>query len=420
MGKLQVVSEYCESRQQEESDVRTNRFAATTLLLSVLVLSFTANIAVTTNQFGLKTITLNLNSETIPAQTDREPMVLTSNADFALLGATGVGTPSDPYTFDGLRIQSTDTCIRIQNTTAYFVISNSFFETDNSVPAIEFDNVENGRVEQCVITGGSNGVIFYDSLDCEVIDCIIYSCYYGVTFINTSNSSIVETNIHNNEKGILMEHSDHVDIVNNSIYSSTDFGLEVAFYSHNNSIYGNDIGWNNSGDENVLDSGADNVFDDGVSVGNRWTDFNGTEPFTIPGTGGSVDNFAQLLEDTTNPVLSELLDMAIDVDSVGNTVTWSGFDEFPESYILKYNDLNVESAVWNGYDITYNLDELEVGTHIIKLEVYDGAGNMASDEILVSVVSFVLGGIGTELVMIASAVTVVSFLIIVVLIKKLS
>jgi hypothetical protein len=102
---------------------------------------------------GLKSITVSpIQVTTVAQYQTSEPLLITSNADFAVLGATGVGTPSDPYTFENLQISDTESGIQIQDTTAYFVISNCKLES-NEAPVVIFDNVENGRVEQCEITG---------------------------------------------------------------------------------------------------------------------------------------------------------------------------------------------------------------------------------------------------------------------------
>jgi hypothetical protein len=53
------------------------------------------------------------------------------------------------------------------------------------------------------------------------------------------------------------------------------------------------------------------------------------------------------------------------------------------------------------------------------MHVYDAAGNNASDEVIVTAVYFMLGGLGTEMVMWASALTVVILLLVVVIIKKM-
>ena len=70
--------------------------------------------------------------------------------------------------------------------------------------------------------------------------------------------------------------------------------------------------------------------------------------------------------------------------------------------------------------MTFDLDHLIVGTYMISITVSDGAGNSATDSISVIVVEFILGGLGTELVMIASGITLVVFLVMIVLVKKMT
>ncbi|MHA2080091.1 MAG: right-handed parallel beta-helix repeat-containing protein [Candidatus Thorarchaeota archaeon] len=372
---------------------------------------------------GLKSITVSpIQVTTVAQYQTSEPLLITSNADFAVLGATGVGTPSDPYTFENLQISDTESGIQIQDTTAYFVISNCKLES-NEAPVVIFDNVENGRVEQCEITGQTTGLVLEESRDCSVVESSFYGTFIGVMLLYTSNCTVIDNSIHNNNRGIIIEQSDHCDILNNSIYKNWNHGIEIAAYSHNNTIYGNSIGWNYAAlgyGFNVLDNGEDNTFDDNSSIGNFWSDYNESETYIIPGSGGSIDAFAQLLEDIVGPIIVELDDIAIDVETTGNTLTWLVHDEFPDLYVIHENGLETVSTIWNGGNITHGLDHLPIGTHVIRVVLFDGAGTTSSDEVLVSVVSYLLGGIGTEFVLIASGITAACFVIIILLAKKLS
>ena len=404
--------------------MRMKRGIIALVLVSFLILSTIGSMMVASGHSGLKSFIVSPIRDTAIAQYQTsEPLYITSNADFALLGATGVGTPSDPYIFENLQISNNGISIIIQDTTAYFVISNCKLESGDSNSVILFNNVENGRVEQNEIIGGSSGLDLRGSRDCTVVDNSIYGSWNGITLRSTSNITVIDNRIHNNHRGILIELSNYSDILNNSIYSNGGYGIEITFFSHNNTIYGDSIGWNDvsGGDEvNAIDNGEDNSFDDGSSIGNFWSDFNESETYQIQGTGGSLDTFAQILEDTVDPIIVPLVDTAIDVETSGNTLTWLVYDQFPESYVIVENEVETISAIWTGGNITIELDHLDVGIYAMTIVVYDGAGNAASDEVLVSVVSFILGGIGTELVMIASGITVASFVIIVLLVKKLS
>ncbi|MFW9805402.1 MAG: NosD domain-containing protein [Candidatus Thorarchaeota archaeon] len=394
------------------------RTIAIILVVSILMLTGVGSV-LHGDYANQKTISIHPLRQTALAQYNTHaPIVITSNADFAANDATGVGTRSDPYTFKNLRIVATETCIEVRDTTAFFVISNCKLQSGRADPVIWFQDLENGIVENSDVFGGSSGLELNQVIDCSATGNSFYGGYNGVLVFNSQNNTIIENEIHNNQRGVMLDWSDHSSIVNNSIYSNSGYGIEVAFYSSNNTIYGNSLGWNH--DENAFDDGEDNNFDDGVSIGNLWSDYNSSESYQIPGLGGDIDDFANILIDTTAPVIVPQYDTAIDVESTGNTLTWLAGDQFPASYIVQENDAIATSGIWNGEAITIDLDHLIVGTYAITIIIHDGAGNTASDDVFVSVVSFLLGGLGTELVMLASGITVASFIIIIILIKKLS
>ncbi len=404
--------------------MRMKHSSITSMLVSLLILSTASSMLIASVPSGLKSVNVStIRENTIAQYQTREPILITSNVDFVLQGASGVGTPSDPYTFENIQITDAESCIVIQDTTANFVISNCKLEAGASRPAILLQDVENGRVEQCEIIAGVSGIQLLSVVDCFVVDNSLFGCWNGIVLRYASNCTVLENRVYNNNKGILFEGSDHCDMLNNLIYSNREYGIEITSYSHNNSVFGNSIGWNNvSGSDggNAIDNGEDNSFDDGFNIGNLWSDYNGSENHQILGTGSSFDRFPQLLEDTLAPGILPLLDVAIDVETSGNTLTWHVYDQFPKSYEIKENEAITIAAFWSGSNITFNLDHLELGTYAISIILYDGAGNTATDGIFVSVISFILGGIGTELVMIASGITVAIFVIITLLVKRLS
>jgi len=404
--------------------LRLKHVVATLLVVSTLLIATATSLLITSYDPSSKVIIINPAGKSVSALAQiNEPIIITSNLDFALFGATGVGTRSEPYKFENLQVIENGSCIQIQDTTAYFVISNCSLESSNDDPVILFQNVENGRVEECETKGGSSGVELYQSVDCTVEDNILYDCYNGVSLLSSANNTVLGNRIHGNHKGIFFDQTNHCLIISNSIYSNFRYGIQIPFNSHNNTIYGNRIGWNDISGialENAFDSGEDNAFDDGVSLGNFWSDFNESEIYRIPGNAASIDQFAQLLEDRVAPGVIPLDDVAIDVEAVGSILIWSVYDQFPEYYIISENDMQVVMDLWESDVISYELDHLDIGTYTILLTLYDAPGNVASDTVIVEVISRILGGIGTELVMIASGITVASFVIVVYLIKRLS
>jgi parallel beta-helix repeat protein len=352
-----------------------------------------------------------------------QPIVIDSDADFVALGASGVGTRADPFILENLYISTMGTCISVTGTTSFFMIFNCILESDPNNPVIQFTNVENGRIVLCEIAGGDSGVNFLGTVDCTISNSTIFDCWNGIHFDLTQNNTIASSRIFNNHRGLRFASGEFTRIENNTIFSNTETGLEFIWTTNNNTVVGNSFGWNGVSGQtegNAVDHGEDNHFDDGIGRGNAWSDFNGTTPYSISGTSGNNDSYPELLEDETEPFISDQLDTAIDVETIGNVLTWTASDEFPYRYRIDIDGNTLTSSSWDGGPITVELDTLVVGSYMFMAVVYDAAGNFASDTALVNVVSFVLGGIGTELVMIASGLTVAIFLVVMLIIKKLS
>lgn len=354
------------------------------------------------------------------SQTDPR-IVISSNAELAEQSSSGVGTRSDPYIIEG-KIINASTCVDISGTTAFFVIRDSEFIHDPSefVPgetsSIRLFQVEHGIIENCYIRGGDVAIEIRGSTDCSIIDSTVYDAYNGIVLDSSDNCTIVNSSIFGNNIGVVIFTSNFCNIIGSSIYSNSNQGVYVSIFSENNTIAGNSIGWNAF--QNAQDNGVNTTFTDSIRFGNEWSNYNASENYAIPGSGNSIDTFASQLTDSVRPIINDLPDLVIEVDIDGNTLTWVPSDRFHISYQIHLNNFPVEIGTWDGNAITFSLDGLDVGTHVIILYVIDGAGNIASDEVVVSVMSFILGGIGTELVMLASGVTVVIFLLVIIIIKK--
>jgi parallel beta-helix repeat protein len=345
---------------------------------------------------------------------------ITSNAELAEDSSSGVGTRNDPYIIENKVIDSLD-CVRISNTNAFFIIRNSRFSNglyDNpGIVIIDFVNVEHGKIENCYIHGGEVGVSFRAVRDCHVNNCMIYDAYDGVLIDNSENSTIANSKSFGNTIGMMITNAQHCDIINNSIYSNSERGIYIEAFSENITIAGNNIGWNTNA--NLLDNGISTSFEKGFTFGNAWSDCNESEDYRIQGSGNTTDYFAELLLDATRPTLSGPPDTIVDIESDGETITWTAADKYHHQYQLSTEGGRIDGGIWNGDPIVFDLSTLDVGNYVLTLTVSDGAGNVASDVVTVSVISFILGGIGTELVLLASGVTVVCFLIVILIIKKI-
>jgi ABC-type transport system substrate-binding protein len=105
------------------------------------------------------------------------------------------------------------------------------------------------------------------------------------------------------------------------------------------------------------------------------------------------------------PVVSRAEDLTYVEGTTGNVIVWEVSDDNPLLYAI-YQDDNLTSLVmdiWNGDEITLNVDGLSVGTYNYTLFVFDYSANFAVSSILVTVVpagtttTTTSGGTGLEI-----------------------
>jgi parallel beta-helix repeat protein len=179
----------------------------------------------------------------------------------------------------------------------------------------------NTTMTRCTIYNRQSEALYFTGESMVLSNCTIQGARYGV-HVRGINMTIVSNQMHSMSSqntqpffstGIyaswvnnctfsnnLIENGDdygifaitnHTTFENNTIINNEGIGIELFNGSWGNILYGNILKHNLQG--NALDNGYDNQWDDGISVGNLWDDFNPhthTE-YLIPGTAGSVDRY---------------------------------------------------------------------------------------------------------------------------------
>jgi len=282
------------------------------------------------------------------------PIEISNNAELAQNSSSGVGTRNDPYIIEGLSINAMN-ALYIHDTTAFFIVRDSEFIADprqiSGVDqfAVRFERVEHGIIENCYVRGGNVAIEIRTSVDCSINNCVTYDAYDGILLDSSNNSTIIDCRSFGNSIGIMIINSNFCNIINNSIYANSERGMHVEVFCENNTLVGNEIGWNTN--VNAIDNGVDTAFTDGVNIGNMWSDYNSTENYTISGTGNSTDTFATLLIDSAEPSINEIPDFVIDIDSNGETLTWNPSDRFHLRYQIFLNNHPLEFGNWDGREI---------------------------------------------------------------------
>lgn len=110
----------------------------------------------------------------------------------------------------------------------------------------------------------------------------------GIT-IESAEVVVCCNTVENFEKGIFLTDATDCRIYNNTVFNN-DMGIEILDRASSNTLYYNTLYGNT---QNANDDGSNNTWDDGISLGNYWGNLIAPREYTIPGTAGSVDHYAQ-------------------------------------------------------------------------------------------------------------------------------
>ena len=144
-----------------------------------------------------------------------------------------------------------------------------------------------------------HGLLLDSSPNSTIYDCDVYDNEYGMVLID-AHQSYVETNrVYGNGQGIYLLRTTDSYIGNNDVLENDEIGLLLNRGSRYNTIVANRFGWNLV---NVLCSGFDNTWDDGVKRGNSWSDLGDSRIYIID--EDDFDRFPSSLGDGNSTIIS--------------------------------------------------------------------------------------------------------------------
>ncbi len=125
----------------------------------------------------------------------------------------------------------------------------------------------------------------------------------------------------------------------------------------------------------------DFVFDKNLTAGYHSYSFNGTTNLAYPYNWDlRTGSYTNVL-----PEIDAVSDLEYELGTSGHTITWSPFDEYPDSYEVYRNGSLIESGGWDGSSITVDVDGLELGPHNYTLFVNNTLGLFAVSSVNVLV-----------------------------------
>ncbi len=357
------------------------------------------------------------------------PIIIQDDLDFESQRWEGNGSYVNPYMIENLNITvDSQICIMIHNVTAHFVIRNSYLSTTGELADnLLILNSRNGIVDNCSITGGSRGIEIRASTEITVANCTIYgTSSMGITVYLSDRCHIISNAIYGTYTGIIFHNSVNGAVIGNKVYRAETQGISMYFGTSDNRIFYNLIGWNGPDDSidfsyNAADNGQNNVWDDNVSLGNFWWGYDGGDNYLINGVGGASDRFPHYFNDTESPVFVRRADDLSyeDSDERNYQVQWEAFDSNPYRYEIEVDGILVESEIWHWQTVSLDVGGLKEGVYNYTIDFVDGSGNLITDFVIVYVVHYILGNIGTTLVASSSIIAVFVVLVALILVRKL-
>ncbi len=217
------------------------------------------------------------------------------------------------------------------------------------------------RIKSCIIKGGFQyGLSLFESNNCSTEDTIVHGCVRGLG-IGLSNNTITRC---------ILAYNDLTNLI-------------LGGSSSNNYIFGNRLGW---ADDSAIDNGAGNHFDDGISIGNYWSDYDGVGFYAVSGPAGSVDHYPAVLTATSPPTISTPSSITFEVGSTGNSLEWIVQALYNATFVVLKNESIIREGDVSATPIVVQLDGLQVGMYIYTTIVTDIFGEVTSNSVLVTVI----------------------------------
>ena len=184
------------------------------------------------------------------------PVYIDDNTDFETLRFPGDGTQGNPYMINNFYfMDSSSTLIHIENTTAYFRISNNVFNgLGSNFNCIKLVNVTYGTIEYNIICDIQSGIYLQESSSNTLSTNTIHDISFSAIDLDNSHNNIIVSN------NISDCAADAIWLIESDTNTITGNRINNCSYSFNEAIY-----LENSCDNNIISGNTiSNCRDNGI------------------------------------------------------------------------------------------------------------------------------------------------------------
>lgn len=224
-----------------------------------VVLSYCTNVTITRGDFRNSSVGIEIKSS-------QQCVIERSN----FLGNKRMGV-----SVEGGRDIIVTNCTFIENTWTTDVRSSSNITINGNTFSHNIFSIKIEESEKCTISGNT-----------------IMNSVNSIQVTNSELCEISDNYLENNTGGIYVRHSTFCTIFENHVYYCESTGIWLGADSESCQVFLNSIGGNR---KNAQDDGDMNQWDDGVSIGNSWSDYSGAGWYDISGTASNYDRYPSVL-----------------------------------------------------------------------------------------------------------------------------
>ncbi|NWF96606.1 MAG: right-handed parallel beta-helix repeat-containing protein [Candidatus Thorarchaeota archaeon] len=241
------------------------------------------------------------------------------------------------------------------------------------------------NVTDCEFFNASKGISILGAYLHLYLNSFVHMSQYGIEVTNAASDYgyVASNTFESCGTAVYIFSGDYWNVTSNDILWSTNYGVWLSG-STGTYVYYNTIAL--SGIQNGYDANT-KYWDDGVAIGNTWSDYVPPPPYVVSGAGGSTDRYP-IQWVITEPIVNHPLDVSYAEGSTDNYLTWLASDDYLRDWSVTIDGAFWAEGIWDlkqRFVISVDVDGLQYGTHTAVITIWDVDQHSVTDTVLIKV-----------------------------------